>query len=92
MNSDAIEPRQALAWMATNDNKNFDAIRWLIELHELQPDDFATVAEISRLHLVNGAIPDAGEVVEEFLATHAKHPGALKFLSRLSKGGQAGPG
>lgn len=83
MNPTDVDCRQALAFLAVNQNRLHDAIRWLRELAVLKPDDFSITAEIARLYVQMGDPEDSERFLKEYLETQPKSAAALGALAEF---------
>jgi Flp pilus assembly protein TadD len=83
MNKADPECRRALAFLAMNQGKPFDSIRWLSEVQELTPDDFEVAKEIVRLHIQNRQTKAAEKVLVDFSSSHPEHIEAIRELARF---------
>ncbi len=83
MNPTDVECRQALAFLAANQNRLPDAIRWLRELALLKPDDFPVTAEIARLYAQMGDAENAERYLKEYLEAQPKSAAALGALAEF---------
>ncbi len=83
MNPTDVECRQALAFLAVNQDRLPDAIRWLRELAVLKPDDFTVTAEIARLYVQMGDPENAERYLKEYLETQPKSAAALGALAEF---------
>lgn len=83
MNPQDVDCRQALAFISMNRGNYFDTIRWLKELSELRPDDFAFAHEIARVYLLVQQPLDSERTLVEFSERHPKQPDVLNALTRF---------
>ncbi len=83
MNPTDLDCRQALAFVALNQNKLQDAIRWLREIATLRPEDFTVTQEIARLYAQLDAPESAERVLQEYLEGQPKSADALGALAEL---------
>ena len=82
MNTQDVDCRQALAFMALSQGKPHDAIRWLRTIAELAPHDFVVVQEIARLYVQTQSPESAEKLLLEFLEAE---PGSVGPLSALTE-------
>ena len=83
MNSNDPECRRALAYLAVNQGKIFDGIRWLTELRLLTPNDLSITKEIARLHLQNQQPQAAEKILVDFWENHPDQVEAVRELARF---------
>ncbi len=83
MNAADVDCRQALAFLAVNQDRLPDAIRWLRELAVLKPDDFTVTAEIARLYVQMGDPENAERYLKEYLEAQPKSAAALGALAEF---------
>ncbi len=82
MNPMDVDCRQALAFIALNQNRLHEAIRWLREIVELKPLDFTVTREISRLYVQMEDPQNAERYLQEYLAAQ---PGSADALGALAE-------
>ncbi|MEM7476432.1 MAG: tetratricopeptide repeat protein [Planctomycetota bacterium] len=78
MDKSDMDCRQALAFFSLSQEKPYDAIRWLGELRQLQPDSFSFPKEISRLYVQVGDLEKGEKELLDFLKDHPEHQLALR--------------
>ena len=83
MNTQDTDCRQALAFIALNQAKPHDAIRWLRTIAELKPHDFVIVSEIARLYVQTQSPENAEKLLLEFLETEPNSIGPLSALTEF---------
>lgn len=83
MNPTAVEPRQALAWIASEKGFNFEAIRWLRQISELRSDDFSYTREIARLYAIVDQIEESERILLDFVERNPKHSDGLNALAQF---------
>lgn len=83
MNPENIDCRQALAFMAAQQGKSFEAIRWMSEITDLQPSEFAYAEEVARLYMDSQQIDEAEEVLSNFVEANPSNFLALRSFARF---------
>ena len=83
MSASDVECRRALAFLAVNQGKFFDGIRWLTELQVLTPKDFSIAKEMARLHLQLKQPQSAEKVLLDFWKTNSDQVQAARELARF---------
>lgn len=84
MSPQSVEPYQALAWLARNEDRYLDAIRWLTGLSKLDSAEFSYTNEIANLYLTTKRPQDALKTLEEFFENNPDHLEGLLALSNLN--------
>ncbi|MCA9193470.1 MAG: tetratricopeptide repeat protein [Planctomycetales bacterium] len=65
-----LDSRQALAYLAVSQGQPHNAIRWLLEIANLDNQTWSTISEIVRLYLELGKINESEETLIEFANNH----------------------
>ena len=83
MNPTDPECRRALAFLAVNQGKYFDGIRWLTELQALTPKDFSVAKEVARLNLQIQKPQVAEKVLVEFWTSNPDQVDSVRELAKF---------
>lgn len=77
------DSRQALAFISVNQGKVYEAIRWLGEVAELQPDEFSYRQEMARLYVELNRVADAERELTNFAEEHPDSVPAMLSLAQF---------
>ncbi|MCA9131114.1 MAG: tetratricopeptide repeat protein, partial [Planctomycetales bacterium] len=78
-----IDCRQALAFLAAQQSRSFDAIRWMKEVAQLQPTEFSFAEEVARLYMDAGQPAEAEGALTAFVQENPQNVLALRSLARF---------
>jgi tetratricopeptide (TPR) repeat protein len=86
-----VNPRQALAWFYLQRNRQFDTVRILEELSQLEPENVSYPLEIARIYLSGVRVREAEKVLKQICEKWPDEVEAVSALGELYLRSQQNP-